>query len=165
MFHKNILEKHEKKIPSFWYFSFIFLAKLIIVSVYGYMPVYVPSWCKNFTEGPLLPIIVGYLGIAFWMRIATILSPMIGKSKWINLIADNTYSIMMNQFLGFMIIKSVYYLFSRIFTSFTDFDYGSFKTDIWWYYVPKGINHLMIIYVIAGMIMVVICNYIVIKRS
>lgn len=44
-------------------------------------------------------LIVAYLGIAFWLRI--------GDNKYINLIADNTYSIMMNQFLGFMIVKTI----------------------------------------------------------
>lgn len=97
-----------------------------------------------------MPIINGFLGIALWMRIATILEPVIGKSKWINVIADNTYSIMMNQFLGFMIVKTLYALLSRIYVGFSDFDWVNYRTNIWWYYTPKGLNYTLIIYVVVG---------------
>lgn len=126
------------------------MIKLIIVYCYGKMPIYTPSWCDNFTEGPIMPIIIGFFGIALWMRIATILEPVIGKSKWVNVIADNTHSIMMNQFLGFMIVKTLYALLSRIHVGFSDFDWVSYKTNIWWYYTPKGVKYTLIIYVVVG---------------
>ncbi|MGO5290970.1 hypothetical protein ACTQ1N_02140 [Porcincola sp. LCP21S3_C12] len=150
IFYHQVLEKYDHKVPSIWYFAVIFIIKLIIVYYYGKMPVYTPSWCNNFTEGPIMPIINGFLGIALWMRIATILEPVIGKSKWINVIADNTYSIMMNQFLGFMIVKTLYALLSRIYVGFSDFDWVNYRTNIWWYYTPKGLNYTLIIYVVVG---------------
>lgn len=99
-----------------------------------------------------MPILTEYVGIIFWMRIATILEPVMGRSKWINLIADNTYSIMMNQFLGFMIVKTVYAVFNKLHLAFADFDWVSYKTDIWWYYKPKGLGYTLIIYVVAGIV-------------
>lgn len=150
IFYRQVLEKFDRKIPSFWYFAVIFSIKLIIAYRYGYMLSYTPSWCNDFTEGPIMPIIIGFLGIAFWMRIATILEPVIGRSKWINVIADNTYAIMMNQFLGFMIVKAICALISKVYVGFSDFDWVSFKTNIWWYYTPKGIEYTNIIYVVVG---------------
>lgn len=44
------------------------------------------SWCNNLTEGPIIPILSGIVGIAFWMRIAEVLTPVIGKSRYINAI-------------------------------------------------------------------------------
>lgn len=152
IYYKSTLEKFDKRIPSFWYFSFIFTVKLIITYIYGKMLSYTPSWCDNFTEGPVMPIVIGFLGIAFWMRIANILEPVIGRSKYINLIADNTYSIMINQFMGFMIVKTIYALLSKTITTFADFDWVSYKTNIWWYYVPKALRYTLIIYVIAGIV-------------
>ena len=151
-FYKSHLEKLDKRIPSFWLFTAVFFIKLLIAWIYGKMPSYTPSWCHNFTEGPVMPILTEYVGIIFWMRIATILEPVMGRSKWINLIADNTYSIMMNQFLGFMIVKTVYAVFNKLHLAFADFDWVSYKTDIWWYYKPKGLGYTLIIYVVAGIV-------------
>ena len=148
--YKNRLEQFDRKLPSFWYFTVIFAIKLALAYHYGKMPAYTPSWCHDFTEGPLIPIIVGYLGIALWMRIAGILEPAIGRSKWVNLIADNTYSIMMNQFLGFMIIKTIYAWISKYYAGFSDFNMTSYQTDIFWYYIPKGLSYTVLIYVAAG---------------
>lgn len=159
--YKNKLEFYDCKIPSFVYISTIFLTKLIIVYYYGHMLSYIPSWCNNFTEGPVMPIVIGYLGIALWMRIANILNPVIGRSKWINLIADNTYSIMMNQFIGFMIVKTIYAYISKFYIDFNDFDWISYKNDIWWYYVPKGIGQTLIIYLIAGIVVPVLIQRII----
>lgn len=150
IFYKNILEKYDKKIPSFYYFTVVFLMKFLIVSHFGKMLAYTASWCNDFTEGPAMPIVIGALGIALWLRIAIILEPVIGKSKWINIIADNTYSIMMNQFLGFMIIKTIYALISKLHIGFSDFDWVSYKTDIWWYYMPRKLHYTLIIYVVSG---------------
>lgn len=156
IFYNNIVEKFDRKIANTWYFTFIFAIKLIIVCIYKKMPAYTPSWCHNFTEGPIMPIIVGYLGIAFWLRIAIIVEPVIGKSKYINLIANNTYSIMINQFLGFMIVKSVYALFNKFIFVFGDFDWKSYRTNIWWYYLPGGVEHTAILYVIVGIVFPII---------
>lgn len=86
------------------------------------------------------------------MRIVTIVEPVIGRSKWINAIEDNTYSIMMNQCLGFMLIKTVFALICKLGIGFTDFDWGSYKTNIWWYYLPSGISQALIIYDVAGLV-------------
>jgi len=84
------------------------------------------------------------------MRIATILEPVIGKSKWINIIANNTYSIMINQFLGFMLVKSIFALIFKFKLGFFDFDLFSNRTNIWYYYMPENIYHTLIIYVVIG---------------
>ena len=97
-----------------------------------------------------MPILIGFLGIAMWMRIAVILEPVIGRSRWINLVADSTYSIMMNQFLGFMLVKTAFALGSRVYAGFANFDWIRYKTDIWYYYMPKGVVYTLIIYSFAG---------------
>ena len=149
--YRNKLENYDRKIPSFWYLCSVFALKLIAICVCGKMPMYTISWCNDFTDGPIMPIVVGYLGIALWMRIAIIMEPVIGKSKWINLIADNTYSIMMNQFLGFMIVKTIFGSINKIGLGFSDFDWSSYKNDVFWYYAPLNLSYTLIIYVVAGL--------------
>ncbi len=152
IYYKNRLEQYDKKVPSRWFFTIVLMAELIIGYHYGRMLTYTPSWCNDFTEGPIMPIIIGVLCIALWFRVATILEPVLGRSKWINLIADNTYSIMMNQFIGFMVVKTIYALLNRANIAFYDFDWVKYKTDLWWYYVPRGFGNMLALYVISGIL-------------
>lgn len=158
--YRSKLEKIDKRIPSSWYFATVMSIDLVIIFWFGKALSYNVSWCYDFYEGPIMPIIVGFLGIAFWLRIATLLEPVIGRSKWINAIADNTYSIMMNQFIGFMIVKTIYALLNKYLALFPDFDWISYKNDIWYYYVPKGVKQTLILYVVAG-----ICFSIAVQRA
>ena len=86
-----------------------------------------------------MPFVVGVLGIAFWLRMAKILEPALGRSKWVNLIADNTYTIMINQILGFMVAKTVFAVMNKYMGIFSGFDWGLYKADygylygIWYY--------------------------------
>lgn len=148
--YREKLESIDRKISSFWYFSFLLVFKLATICYLGKLPMYTPSWCSDFIDGPLMPIITGYLGIAFWLRIAILMEPAIGRSKWLNLVADNTYSIMMNHFVGFMLVKGVYAGCNKFLGVFQDFDWIRFKTDIWYLYIPGGIGNTRIIYLFAG---------------
>ena len=158
---KNKLEIYDRKIPTFWYMVVVFTIKLIIIYKFGRSPQYSAAWCNNFNEGPIMPIIIGVLGIALWMRIANVVTPVIGKSKWINLIADNTYSIMMNQFMGFMLVKAFYAFMNKNFSLFSGFDWDAYKTDIFYFYTPNGIGHSLIFYTVAGIAVPIIIQKII----
>lgn len=147
--YKRKLEKWDKW-SSLMYFSIIFIIELIIIYIYGKAPAYTPAWFNNFVDGPILPFIVGFLGIAFWLRVSKLLEPVIGRNKYINLIADNTYSIMINQFAGFMIVKTIFALINKYTPYCSNFNWEGYKTDIWYYYVPHGIYQMHILYLVAG---------------
>jgi len=149
IYYKKVLEKRDNSSNSAYFFTIIAI-QLVIIMVYKKTPAYRPSWCDNFTEGPFLPYIVGFLGIAFWLRIARILEPSIGKSRTVQLIADNTFSIMIHQFLGFMIVKMFFAMLQNQ-TLFADFDINGFKTDIWYYYIPGGMSQMLIVYLFSGL--------------
>ena len=129
---------------------------MAIILSFGKNPAYTPSWCNDFTDGPIMPIIIGLLGIALWLRIAIILEPVIGKSKVVLVIADNTYSIMMNHLLGFMIVKSVYAVINKLHMGCSDFDWLSYKTNIWWCYTLRGVSQSLIVYVVVGLVFSII---------
>lgn len=150
--YKKKLEKYDKKISSLAYFTTIFSVQLIIIYIFGKVPNYVPAWCNNFTDGSFMPFVAGTLGIAFWFRIARILEPAIGKNKYINLIANNTYSIMINQFMGFMMIKTIFGLINRLTNFCADFDKERYKSEIWYYYLPDNMKHFFIVYLAAGIV-------------
>lgn len=128
-------------------------------------PTYVPSW-SQFAEFSCIPYAVGFLGIAFWLRICRILEPAIGRSKVINAIADNSFSIMVHQFLGFMLVKSFYATGYRYTDKlFQDFDWNAYHTDIWYYYTPKGLPQTLIIYVFVSIALAIIIQRVIDKTG
>lgn len=154
-FYKTYLEKKDT-FSSFWYFMVIIVIELFLILINGHTSSYsIVAMDPKFFENPFLPFLSGLLGIAFWLRIAKILTPVIGRSKVINTIADNTFPIMMNHILGFMILKLFYLLLSNVFDFMPKFDIEQFKIDVFYFYVPRGRGFPML-YVVAG-ILVPIC--------
>lgn len=145
IFYKKVLEKYDR-LSNITYFSIIMVISLIIILKYGVIPSYTPSWCNDFYHISIMPFIVGFLGIALWFRICTILQSVLGKNKYINIVADNTYSIMLHHFMGFMIVKTIFNLFA------SDFNFGQYKSNLWYMYLPNGINQFKIIYLISGIV-------------
>lgn len=167
IFYKKSLEKLDSKIPSFWYFACIISIRLIMTYRHGGIPLLTPAWCQDFPSNPVLPLVIGYTGIAFWLRISRILEPVIGRSKWINLIADNTFSIMMNQFAGFFIVGGIYAFLNQEFGMCTGFDFASWKTNIWYIYAPNNVDQTLIIYEVAGLFIPIIIQMVInyVKKS
>ncbi len=148
--YKEKLEKHDT-LPNVWYFAIVLLCQLIVIYRHGWAVSYTPAWCDDFTDGPFLPVIVGYLGIAFWLRAARLLEPSIGRSRIVTAIADNTYAIMLHQFLGFMAVKTGYALLNHFLGVCEGFDWVAYKTDLWYYYAPHDIYEAYILYLLAGL--------------
>lgn len=149
--YKNKLEKYDNMM-SIKYFLIIIICELFIIYFYEHTPSYTPSWCNDFTEGPFLPFIVGFLGIAFWLRVSKVLEPAIGKNKYIALLSDNTYSIMINHFMGFMIVKTIFAMIDKFTVFCSDFNWESYKSDAFYLYLPKGLNQMKVLYLVAGIV-------------
>lgn len=113
---------------------------------------YTPSTCSGFNNGVIIPYISAITAIAFWLRISKLLVPVFGNSKIVRLIADNTYSIMINHFLGFMCMKWICYFINKFSLTliFSDFNEISMKSNIWYVYVPKGLYQFAFFYLMAG---------------
>lgn len=152
MLYKNFLEEKDV-LPNRFYFSIIFICQLAVFYYIDDTHSYIvmPAWC-DFYNGPWLPIVCGFIAVSFWVRVAKILTPVVGKSKTVLAIANNTFSIMINQFLGFILVKSLFALANVYFGIFQDFNFDKYKTDIWYYYYPHNIDHSSIIYIAAAII-------------
>lgn len=158
LYHKK-LEKYDT-INNWIYFAFLFIVQLFIITKLGEAPTYEQAWCKSYTNGYLTPYIVGILGIAFWLRISKIIVPILKESKLILIIANNTYAIMLHQFLGFMFIKTIFAFICSVTRYCQDFDWLHYKTNIWYYYYPRGISQYAILYLISGITIPIIIYYI-----
>ena len=151
IYYKRKLEKYDK-LGSITYFILIFMSLLVVLYIYGRIPTYSACWCHDFVDGPIMPYIIGSIGIAFWLRVSRILEPIIGKNKYINLISDNAFSIMINQLMAFMIVKTIFAFISKFTNLCYNFDWSSYKTDVWYLYLPKNIEQMKIIYIFAGIV-------------
>ncbi|MCQ2957978.1 MAG: acyltransferase [Candidatus Gastranaerophilales bacterium] len=162
-----LYKKYEQydKVNNLIYFSVILAIALYYIYDKGGMPFFVPAWCNNFTANPILPFIVGFLGVAFWLRIAKILEPAIGKSKSVNAIANNTYSIMINHLSGFFILNACFAFISKYTAHFQNFDMNKYKTDVFYNYLPGGLDQMLILYLITGIVFSIIVQFILDKIS
>lgn len=151
--YKARLEKYDN-LKNWIYFLIIFAIQLAIIIKYGgSVPSGTPSWSSY--KCIFGTIAIGLTGIAFWLRIARIVEPILKRSKIINAIADNTFPIMIHHLFGFWIVNLLFGTWTLI-VGRGDFDWGKFKTSIWYKYSPGGCNYYRIIFLIAG-IFIPIC--------
>ena len=146
--YKEKLEKHDN-MSNIVYFLVLFSIQILLI-LFCEDLAYTPSGCTGYKNGFVIPYVTSITGIAFWLRITKILTPTINKWKLIRLIADNTYSIMIHHFLGFMCVNWVFYSVSRAGNMFSDFSVETIKGYFWYYYLPNGKTQFAIVYVLAG---------------
>lgn len=160
--YKEKLEKHDN-LNSIAYFAILFAIQLILNTFFKNLE-YTPSKCSGFENGCIIPFVTAITGIAFWLRISKLLTPVVKNWKFVNLIADNTYSIMIHQLLGFMAVKWIFYVLSFIPNLFNDFDVSKMHSSIWYYYLPNGQKLHAIVYLTAGIflpiLIALICKWI-----
>lgn len=149
-FYRGVLEKHDtlENIP---YFAIIFAIQLVLLNLYEKLE-YTPSSCSGFENGVVVPYISAITAIAFWLRVSKLLVPILKDSKVLYLIADNTYSIMINHLAGFMSLKFVFFAIQQLSqnTLFSDFNAVQFKSTIWYYYLPNGLTQWAFVYLAWG---------------
>lgn len=152
--YRRVLEYHDR-LRNTEYFVLVFLTDLVLCVINRSLPTYVYSWC-NFTGYPIMPFLSGFVGIAFWLRAARIMDPIMGKSRIVTLIAGSTFSIMENQFMGFMAVKALFYAAYRYFHIFPTFDTYAFRTQYNYFFLPYNVQQTRLLYVIAGIFLPVL---------
>jgi len=148
MLYRVILEKVDR-INNTLYFTILFTITLIIMYVFGNRISYTPSWCNDF-DNFYRPFIVGFLGIAFWLRISRILIPVLKNNKIVSKISKNTFAIMMHHLMGFFLLNTLYYALSIIFKAIKGFDYIKYTTNIFYAYLPNNLTNFRLLYVVVG---------------
>ena len=156
--YRRVLEYHDR-LCNTEYFILVFLIDLVLCVINKGLPTYVYSWC-NFTGNPLMPFLSGFVGIAFWLRAARVMEPVMGQSRIVNLIAGSTFSIMENQFMGFMAVKALFYAAYRFLHIFPTFDAHAFRTQYNYFFLPYNVQQTRILYVIAGIFLPVLIQQI-----
>ena len=90
------LEKKFDKLHPILICSLAAAVNVILICIYGkhiYIPMYATMGGYEL-NAPFVPLIAAIAGIAFWLKICKVLAPLLGHSKLLNFISDNTFFFM-----------------------------------------------------------------------
>ena len=151
LFYGKYLEQFFIKIRNDFYFVIIFFLKLMFHIYYGNSPSFYYGISEFYNYSPFTVIIISILGILFWMRISEILQPNFGKSFYVNIIADNTFSIMINHIFAIDLVKIIFAFLSIKTKYCKNFDFKRFYSfDISYIFLPNNVLQIGIIYFLSS---------------
>lgn len=131
------------------YFGILFVVQLLMLTFFQELE-YFPSSMTSFNNGFVMPYVTAVTGIAFWLRVSRILAPAVSDRRFVTLIADNTYHIMIHHMFGFWCVKMLFYALYEAFGWFGEAVWSQMFQNFWWYYLPKGLTEYAIVYVAGG---------------
>jgi len=142
------LEQRDR-IPNVLYFGILLILNLILICTqYGLG--YSVVWVSGFNNNPVIPYVTAFTGIALWLRIAKILSGIPGDSKLINYLGKHTFEICNFHLFAWMLINGAFAIGFAMKGISTDSVMGQFKSDVYYTYLPKGIDMFKWVYFLAG---------------
>lgn len=148
-------EKLESKdsLPSYLYFPILLTIQLVLTWVnYGQLA-FSAVWVNGFAHSIFLPYLTTVTGIAFWLRIAKELTPILNKSNLVMYLGTHTFSVMMHHLMGFFLTNCVFAALSGINERFTGFDFNLYTTDIYYVFLPDGMQEWKWVYLAAGLLL------------
>ena len=92
------------------------------------------------------------LAIAFWLRIARLLAPLMRKSRLAMAISRNTFAVMMHHYMGFFALNCVFLALNMLGVGAADFSVRSFRTGVSYNYAPGGRPEWDVLYLLCGLL-------------
>lgn len=147
-YYRRVLEQHDT-LRSFWYFLIVLSLQLVVIWLCSGKFTYVPSWCQ-FPNGVVLTYATTILSIAFVLRVCKILGPIIGRSKTILAIADNTFSIMCHHVFGFFLLNSLFAAIAFCTPLLQNFDFTAYFNAFTYHFFPRELRAFGFAYMVVG---------------
>lgn len=151
-------------VPSPIYFGLLLLMNFIITKTHGGLA-YGVVWVTGFANTVFTPFITAMTGIALWLRVARIIGSRIEKhrdsiiSKILNYMGTHTYSLMLHHLIVLLGINTIFYYFYKIGAKFVaDFDTGLYFSDVYYTYVPMGMDAFKILYAFVIIAVILLLN-------
>jgi len=144
------LEKKDN-LPSVIYFGVLLILNLILVYTQAGLG-YSVVWVTGFMNNPLIPYITAISGIALWLRISKILASVSGDFSFVDYLGKHTYEVCIFHLYSWLILGLIFIALSNAFGIFRDFDITSFKNDVYYSYVPLGIDMFKWVYFAVGIL-------------
>lgn len=155
--YKTFLEKKDN-LNNFLYFVLVMGGQFLIMMHYGWIPTFSAAFCQFFGN-PAMQYLTAALGIAFWLRVAKMITPIVKKDGWLIYLGKNSFSVMMHH-LGIIYFLMIFLaVVSRFAPLFQDIDIETIKTAAGNWYCPNGNNGFLLFYLVATIaICVVLCK-------
>jgi len=156
-------EKLESKdtLSSPIYFGIILLLQLVITMTSYGQTAFSAVWVTGFAHSVFLPYLTTFTGIAFWLRIAKELTPILKESRFVQYLGTHTFSVMMHHLMGFFLVNCVFSGLAKLSAAssssvlnewFGGFDMALFTSDIYYVYLPNGMGEAKWLYLAVGLL-------------
>ena len=149
--YRRVLEKRDC-LPTVPYLLTIAVLRVLLSTRYENLA-YLLSDCSYFVCDAFGVYVGGALAIAFYLRIARLLAPYIGKSRLALAISRNTFDIMMHHYMGFFALNCVFLALNAAGLGAADFSVRSFRTMSNYMYAPGGKTEWDVIYLLCGLLL------------
>lgn len=156
-FYHEKLEKYDT-LGNLLYFSIV-LSVQALLNICCNGLAFSSVWCTGFANGPVIPYVTSVTGIAFWLRIARVLTPTVGGSREVRYLGRNTYAVMMHHVMVFMLIKAVIAGIALTTGLCGDFDFEQFYSNIDYIYLVRGSEQFKMVYLAAGVMLPLVLQY------
>lgn len=148
-FYKKKLEKHDT-LPNLSYFAILIGIQVLLQTTCNGLA-FSSVWCTGFGNGPVIPYVTIVSGVAFWLRIARIAAPLVGKNGVVRYVGQHTFTVMMHHVMVFMLVKMVLAGIAAGTGKCADFDFAQFYSNIDYIYLVNGAEHFKMVYLAAGL--------------
>lgn len=149
--YRRVLEKRDR-LPTVPYLLAIVVLRVLLSTRYENLA-YLLSDCSYFVCDAFGVYAGGALAIAFYLRIARLLAPYIGRSRLALALSRNTFAIMMHHYMGFFALNCVFLALNASGLGAADFSVRSFRTMSNYMYAPGGKTEWDVIYLLCGLLL------------
>ena len=146
--YRRVLEKRDR-LPTVPYLLTIAVLRVLLSTRYENLA-YLLSDCSYFVCDAFGVYVGGALAIAFYLRIARLLAPYIGKSRLALAISRNTFDVMMHHYMGFFALNCFFLIVHILGLGAADFSVHIFRTRSNYLYAPDGRAEWSVLYLLCG---------------
>lgn len=137
-------------LPTVPYLLAIVILRALLCTRYDNLA-YLLSNCTYFGCGAFGLYASALLAIAFYLRIARLLSPLMERSRIALSLSRHTFDIMMHHYMGFFALNCVFLALNAAGIGAADFSVHAFRTVQAYNYAPQGRAEWNILYLLAGL--------------
>lgn len=146
--YKRKLEKFDT-LPTLPYLTGIVILRALLCTSAENLA-YLLSNCTYFGCGAFGLYASALLAIAFYLRIARLLAPLIERSRVALYAARHTFDVMMHHYMGFFALNCVFLVINALGVGAKDFSVHAFRTVQAYNYAPGARPEWNVLYLLAG---------------
>lgn len=137
-------------LPTVPYLTVIVVLRALLCARYDNLA-YLLSNCTYFGCDAFGVYAGALLAIAFYLRIARLLAPLMERSRFALAVSRHTFDIMMHHYMGFFALNCVFLLLNKFSLGAADFSVRTFRTVRGYCYAPGQRSEWDVLYLLAGL--------------